>query len=143
MYITLYIISEREKPVTALKKMLKSTRYLNGLGVRLLHLHFWDSHSEHPIFYGSLYLIHLGIFWQPKATLELAAAPLNTMPFVVLLLLFFVLLPTDLQDSAILNFDFDFDFFLFQPGKVSLKNVSFRVLLPANACVDKRRGLAC
>ncbi|WRX33570.1 hypothetical protein QQP08_026057 [Theobroma cacao] len=99
---------------------------------------FWNSHSEHSIFHGSLNLIHLGILRQSEPPHELATATFHTMPSVVLVFLLYIPLSTYLKHPVIFNLHLHF--FFLKPWKISLEDVSFWGFLPVNPGVDKSRG---
>ncbi|KDO69255.1 hypothetical protein CISIN_1g032737mg [Citrus sinensis] len=110
-----------------------SARNVNSLNLRLLNILFRDSDSKHTVLHASSDLIHLGILRQPEPPHELATAPLNTVPLVVLLLLLSAPLSAYLQNPSIFNLHLHL--FLLQPRKISLKHMSFWGLFPVNSCV--------
>ncbi|TYI92526.1 hypothetical protein E1A91_D02G076300v1 [Gossypium mustelinum] len=93
------------------------------------------SDSKHPILHGSLNLIHLGILRQPEPPHELAAAPFNPVPRIILVFLLHVPLPTYLQHPII--YHFHFHFFFLKPRHIGLEHVGFRGFLPVDPGVDK------
>ncbi|ONK63304.1 uncharacterized protein A4U43_C07F13590 [Asparagus officinalis] len=77
---------------------------------------------------------------KPEPPQELAAAPLDSMPLVILLLLLLAPLSADLQNSSFLHLNLHL--FLLHPRKIGLEDVSLRRLFPVDAGVRKGRGLA-
>jgi hypothetical protein len=74
-----------------------STRDLNSLHLRLLLLRLGHGDREHAILEASLDLVHLGVLRQTEAPDELAAAALDAVPLVVLVLLLPAALAADDQ----------------------------------------------
>lgn len=116
-------------------------RDVNVLDLRFLLLLLRNSYSKHSILHTGLNLIHLRILWQPELAEELPDAPLDTVPLVILVLLLFASLSTNLENSAF--FHLYFHFFFLKSRKVSFENMSFWGLLPINPCVDKCGGFTC
>ncbi|KAJ6762108.1 hypothetical protein OIU74_024732 [Salix koriyanagi] len=112
-----------------------STRDFNGLDIRFLNFLLRHSHSKHPILHRSLHLIHPGILRQPEPPQELATAPLDTVPRVILVLLLHAPLSADLKHPVILNLHLHL--LLFKTRKIGLKNMGFRGLFPIDASVNK------
>ncbi|KAK7843403.1 60s ribosomal protein l6-1 [Quercus suber] len=67
-----------------------------------------NSNSKNPILHRSLNLIHLHILRQPETPHELATAPLDTMPRVILVFLLYLPLSTNPNHSVIFDLDFHF-----------------------------------
>ncbi|CAN1167061.1 hypothetical protein LINPERPRIM_LOCUS34581 [Linum perenne] len=118
-----------------------STRDLNSLDLRLLNLHLRHRHRQHAVLHRRLHLLHLRILRQPKPPHELPAAPLNSVPRIVLILLLHVPLPADLQHPIVLHFDLHF--LLLHPRQIRLEHVRLRRLLPVNSSARERRIFTC
>ncbi|KAK6926954.1 hypothetical protein RJ641_008673 [Dillenia turbinata] len=119
------------------------TNFRNPYDKGIIHniKEFLTSHdSEHTILHFGHHLIHLGILRKAEAAEELTAAALNAVPPVILLLLLFAPLSTDLENPSFFNLHLHF--FLLQSRKISLEDMSFGCFLPINASVDESGGLA-
>lgn len=112
---------------------------LNGFHIGLLHLLLRNSHSEHAVFHRSLDLIDFGVFRQPEAAEEAAAAAFHAVPLLVLVLLLLRPLSAYLKHPSLL--DLHLHLFLLQPWKIRFEHVRLRSLLPVDARVGDRRSL--
>ncbi|XWS28760.1 hypothetical protein CRYUN_Cryun25bG0098900 [Craigia yunnanensis] len=131
----------KRKPLKFIKKTNHKllSRNLDGFDIRFIQFLLRNSNSKNPIFDGSFHLIHLHILRQPESPHELPTATFNPMPGIVLVFLLKVPLSADLKHTVIFNLHFHF--FLREPWKVNLEDVSFRGFLPVDSGVDKSRGL--
>ncbi|KAL8051243.1 hypothetical protein ABFX02_06G135000 [Erythranthe guttata] len=114
----------------------KLTRDGNGLDLRFFHLLFWHGDSQHPILHRRLHLLQICILRQPESADELAGAPLDTVPLVILLLFLLASLSADLKNIPVFNLNLHF--FLLQPGNIHLEQVCLRRLFPVDPSVCHR-----
>jgi hypothetical protein len=129
--------TKAKAPSHVLKQKL--TRYLNRFDLRLLDLLLWHGDGQHAILHGSLDLLHLGILWEPEPPQELPAAALNTVPRVILLLVFSGALTAYLKDVAL--FHLDLDLLFLDSWKIGLEHMGFRGFFPVDASRGKGGGV--
>ncbi|RLN24647.1 hypothetical protein C2845_PM07G03440 [Panicum miliaceum] len=113
---------------------------LDGLHLRLLDLWLGHGDREHAVLQAGLHLVRLGVLRQAEPAEELAAAALDAVPLVVLVLLLPAALAADDQDVAFLHLDLDL--LLLDAGEVGLEDVRLGRLLPVDACTGEGGGVA-
>uniref|UniRef100_A0A0A9GSJ7 Uncharacterized protein n=1 Tax=Arundo donax TaxID=35708 RepID=A0A0A9GSJ7_ARUDO len=104
-----------------------------------MHVGLGHGDGEHAVLEPGLHLVHLGVLRQAEPPHELAAAALDAVPRVVLVLLFLVALAAD--DKHVTVFHLDLHLLLLDAGEVGLEDVRLRGLLPVNAGVGKGGGV--
>lgn len=123
-------------------KQVKSwelTGDLDRLDAGLLDPFLGHGDREHSVLHRGLDLIRLGVRRQGESAQELAAAALDAVPGVGLLLALSGALAADLEDRSVLHLDLDV--LLVQAGEIGLEDMSFGGLLPVDAGVsDGREG---
>ncbi|KAG6397006.1 hypothetical protein SASPL_143167 [Salvia splendens] len=116
-------------------KIIFSARDINSFDLRLLG----HGHGQHPILHTRLNLISLSVLREAEAPEELARAPLDAVPGVILLLLLTAALAADLEDIPFLHLYLDL--LLPEAGHVGLEHVGLRCLLPVHASRSELRRL--
>ena len=112
---------------------------LDGLHLRLLDLGLGHGDREHAVLQPGLHLVRLGVLRQAEPAEELAAAALDAVPLVVLVLLP-AALAADHQDVAVLHLHLDL--LLLDAGEVGLEDVRLGGLLPVDARAGEGSGVA-
>ncbi|KAF3772077.1 hypothetical protein EJ110_NYTH58817 [Nymphaea thermarum] len=110
------------------------------IAASFLDLLLGHGHGEDAVLHRCPHLIHLGVLRQSEPAEELALAPLDAVPAIVLLLELLAPLAADLKDAALL--DLHLHLLFPEAREVGLEDVGFGRLLPINLSVNERRHLA-
>ncbi|KAK3445176.1 hypothetical protein EUGRSUZ_B02741 [Eucalyptus grandis] len=112
---------------------------LDGFHLRLLLRQLGDSYGQDAILHRCPHLIGLGVLWQAEPPEELAAASLDPVPCLALLLLLDASLSADLKNSSL--FHLHLHLLLLEAREVGFEHVGLRRLLPVDLQVREGRQL--
>ncbi|CAL9188210.1 unnamed protein product [Musa hybrid cultivar] len=107
-----------------------STGDIDRLNIGQHHSLLGDGDGEDAVLHGGFHLLDFGVLRQAEPPKELAAAPLDAVPGIGLLLAFLVPLAADLEDAAVLHLHLDL--LLPQSGQIGCKHVGLGGLLPVD-----------